>query len=165
MERPVLERISFGGGCHWCTEAVFQNIKGVCRVDQGYVASLRAESYLSEGVIVEFDPALTSLEKLIRIHLKTHSSTANHTMRDKYRSAIYVFSEAQENAVIKILKFIRAEFKENIITKVLTFSSFEPSDEKFRNYYLKDPKKPFCCTYIVPKIEILRNDFPEDFKK
>lgn len=159
-----MEKISFGGGCHWCTEAVFQNIKGVSRVDQGYVASLGADSDLSEGVILEFDPALTSLEKLIRIHLKTHNSTANHSMRYKYRSAIYVFSEMQKKEVNKILNFLIAGSQEKIITKVLAFSRFEPSDEKFRDYYLKDPEKPFCRTYIVPKIEILRNDFSEDLK-
>jgi len=105
LKRPVLERISFGGGCHWCTEAVFQNIKGVCRVEQGYVASFGTESELSEGVIVEFDTKHISLETLIRIHLKTHNSTANHSMRYKYRSAIYVFSEMQKKEVNKILNF------------------------------------------------------------
>lgn len=153
-----MEKIGLGGGCHWCTEAVYQQIKGVSYVDQGFVASLGDESELSEGVILSFDPTVISLEKLIFIHLKTHSSTSSHSMRKKYRSAIYTFSQEQEEEVNKILRSL----SNKIITKVLPFATFEPSDEKFRNYYSKDPEKPFCRNYIEPKFEILRKDFPGD---
>jgi len=164
LKRKKLEKIAFGGGCHWCTEAVFQQIKGVSYVDQGFVASYGIESELCEGVIVEFDWAVISLDKLVYIHLMTHSSTSNHLMREKYRSAIYTFSKDQEVEVYSILRSLSLSFQDEIVTKVLPLSTFEPSDEKFRNYYLKDPQKPFCMNYIEPKFEIIRKQFPEDIK-
>jgi peptide-methionine (S)-S-oxide reductase len=85
----TLKRIAFGGGCHWCTEAVFQQVVGVLKVEQGYVASKAKQSDYSEGVIIHYDRDKISLKSLIEIHLHTHQSTSNHSMRNKYRSAIY----------------------------------------------------------------------------
>ena len=76
MER--IKKIGFGGGCHWCTEAVFQAIKGVTKVEQGYISSSTPHSSLSEGVIVHFNPSLVSLEMLIAIHVHTHQLSLIH---------------------------------------------------------------------------------------
>ena len=84
-------KIGFGGGCHWCTEAVFQSLIGVEKVEQGFVASFNLHNELSEAVIVHFNHKRISLQTLIEIHLLTHSSTSDHAMRKKYRSAIYTF--------------------------------------------------------------------------
>ena len=97
--KDVLKKIALGGGCHWCTEAVFQSLKGVVSVEQGYIASLVKHSAFSEGVIVHFNANIISLKTLIEIHLYTHKSTSNHSMREKYRSAIYVFSKSQNDKV------------------------------------------------------------------
>lgn len=88
-----IQKIGFGGGCHWCTEAVFQNLKGVNHVAQGWIASDENNTAFSEAVVVEFNPPKINLKTLIEIHLATHKSTSNHSMRKKYRSAIYVFSK------------------------------------------------------------------------
>jgi len=160
-----LEKIGFGGGCHWCTEAVFQQVKGVHGVDQGFVSSYGVENNFSEGVIVLFDPSITPLIELIRIHLNTHSSTSTHKMRFKYRSAIYTFSNSQEQETNEILKSLNSKFPSEIITKILAFAEFKPSAEEFRNYYLKDPEKPFCRVYIEPKIKNIRKEFPDLIKK
>lgn len=160
-----MEKIALGGGCHWCTEAVFQKIKGVHHVDQGFVSSYGDAKDFSEGVVIFFDPAITQLQTLIRVHLKTHSSTSNHTRRDKYRSAIYYYSEAQEQEANRILKDLSHEYPGDIITKVLPFRKFEPSVKKFHNYYINDPDKPFCRRYIEPKLEIIRKKFREDIKE
>ena len=93
------QKIAFGGGCHWCTEAVFQSIKGVLKVEQGFVASTKKNSSFSEAVIVHFEDSKIALKTLIEIHLHTHKSTSNHSMRSKYRSAIYTFSEVQNKKV------------------------------------------------------------------
>ena len=157
-----MEKIALGGGCHWCTEAVFQNLKGVHRVDQGFVASYGEANEFSEAVIIHFNPAITGLETLIRIHLKTHSSSSNHTMRIKYRSAIYTFSEAQEEDARKKILDLSREFPEDLIIKILPFRKFEQSSKRFRNYYSKDPGRPFCRKYIEPKLELIRREFPSD---
>lgn len=157
-----MEIIGFGGGCHWCTEAVFQAIKGVNIVEQGYIASTTPYSEFSEAVIVHFDPEEVKLFTLIKIHLQTHSSTSSHSMRMKYRSAIYTFSPVQELEVIKLL----ANFKEDhpgIVTMVLPFKAFEPSAEEFRNYYVKGQVRPFCRTYIAPKLKFLKEEYPENY--
>jgi len=97
-------KIGFGGGCHWCTEAVFQAIRGVAKVDQGWISSFGKENYFSEGVIVHFEAKVVNLATLISIHLTTHSSTQEHSMRTKYRSAVYTYSEDQNKEVKKLIK-------------------------------------------------------------
>lgn len=154
-----LKKIAFGGGCHWCTEAVFQQIMGVLEVEQGYVASTGKYSNYSEAVIVHWDSKKISLEHLIEIHLHTHQSTSNHSMRDKYRSAIYYFDEKDKIKALENLKNLRTDFDKDIITKVLPFVSFEGSREEIQNYYLKGPDKPFCQNFISPKLELLKKQF------
>ena len=92
---PATVRIGLGGGCHWCTEAVFQALAGVQRVEQGYIRAQPPADQESEGVILHFDPARIPLAVLIEVHLLTHASTANHALRHRYRSAIYSFDEVQ----------------------------------------------------------------------
>ena len=92
----MIEKVALGGGCHWCTEAIFKSLKGVYQVRQGYVSSVEEEAF-SEGVVIHFDQDKISLKTLIEIHLYTHKSTSNHALRERYRSAVYVFSKFQDN--------------------------------------------------------------------
>lgn len=152
-------KIALGGGCHWCTEAVFQSLKGVDKVEQGYVSSLNQNNTFSEAVIIHFYEDVIPLEVLIEIHVHTHKSTSNHSMRDKYRSAIYTFSEAQEMEAITVLKNFNNTFEKTIITEVLPFSEFKASREAIQNYYKKNPEKPFCKQFINPKLKLLVDKF------
>lgn len=150
-----MDKIALGGGCHWCTEAVFQSLMGVHKVEQGFVASLGSDASFSEAVIVHYNPDKMPLKALLEIHLKTHKSTSNHSMRKKYRSAIYTFSEQQAEASSQILRALQSSFNSPLITRVLPFGSFEPSREQIRNYYYKNPEKPFCENFITPKLRLL----------
>ena len=161
----IIEKIGFGGGCHWCTEAVFQSLIGVDKVDQGYAASNDENASFSEAVIVHFNPNEISLNILIDVHLNTHKSTLDHSMRDKYRSAIYTFSETQYEICTAILNAFQAVSKTRLVTKVLPFKTFTPSREAIQNYYQKNPEKPFCQTYISPKLNILRKTHSEYLKQ
>lgn len=152
-------KIALGGGCHWCTEAVFQSLNGVENVAQGYVASTDENKTFSEAVIVDFNTHVITLQALIEIHLHTHKSTSNHSMRTKYRSAIYAFSETQEEESKHIVEELQHQFKNKIITKVFPFSEFKASREAFKNYYQKNPNKPFCETFINPKLRFLINKY------
>jgi peptide-methionine (S)-S-oxide reductase len=152
-------KIALGGGCHWCTEAVFQALKGVLNVEQGFVASEGEYTAFSEAVIVHFNPDVITLKTLIEIHLRTHKSTSNHSMRTKYRSAIYAFSDSQGIEAETILNVFQLEFDNKLITKVYSFLKFKPSREAIQNYYLKNPKKPFCERFINPKLKLLRDTF------
>lgn len=160
----TLTKIALGGGCHWCTEAVFQSLKGVEKVEQGYVASVEGNTSFSEAVIVHFNEEDISLKVLINIHLHTHKSTSNHSMREKYRSAIYTFSKKQETQVVNIIGLFQSEFEEEIITKVLLFKEFKASREAIQNYYKKNPEKPFCKQFINPKLKLLLNKFSSHLK-
>ncbi len=154
-----MDKIGFGGGCHWCTEAVFQSLRGVSKVDQGYIASTGENSTFSEAVIVHYNPDIIPFRLLIEIHLRTHKSTVNHQMRSKYRSAIYAFSEVQLDEVRLILRSIQKEHDKNLITGVLSFHEFKPSEKQFANYYYNNPDKPFCKNHIDPKLKFLLNQF------
>ena len=157
-------KIGLGGGCHWCTEAVFQPLKGVREVSQGYIASTSTAVSFSEGVVVGYDPEIIPLEVLIEIHLHTHRSTSNHSFREKYRSAVYYLESADKEKVETILKNLQSDFKEKLITQVLPFREFKASRESLQDYYLKNPEKPFCRRYINPKLDLLREKFSENLK-
>ena len=161
MKTPP-EQIGFGGGCHWCTEAVFQALRGVQDVAQGFVRSTPPHESWSEAVIVTFDPDEIDLETLIEVHLRTHSSTSLHKMRGKYRSAIYGFGEDQQVRASTALQALQAEFDEPLQTRVLSHEGFKASDTRFQNYYATDPERPFCRTYIDPKLKVLRERFAEN---
>lgn len=152
-------KIALGGGCHWCAEAVFQSLNGVLKVEQGFVNSIAANGAFSEAVIVHFNTQEISLKVLIDVHLHTHKSTSNHSMRKKYRSAIYVFSEIQKNEATKILKVLQRHFNDALITEILPFNNFKPSRLQIQNYYYSNPKKPFCETFINPKLKILQSKY------
>jgi peptide-methionine (S)-S-oxide reductase len=157
-------KIGFGGGCHWCTESVFQSLKGVQKVEQGWIASTSENESFSEAVIVHFDAAVIDIKDLIEIHLNTHSSTSDHALRTKYRSAVYTFSETQFKASVEIIAGFQNAFNHQLITKVYPFKDFRPSPLQYQNYYLKNPQKPFCKRYISPKISLLEKRFPSKIK-
>lgn len=154
-----LQKIAFGGGCHWCTEAVFQSLKGVTEVEQGFVASAGENTAFSEAVIVHFNPIIIPLTVLVEIHLNTHKSTSNHSMRTKYRSAIYSFNTQQDASLKLMLKQFQEIFDNKLITQVLPFRSFKSSEAQFKNYYYSNPEKPFCKTFINPKLKLLLERF------
>jgi len=153
------EHIGFGGGCHWCTEAVFQTLLGVVTVEQGFIISHPPSDTYSEAVLVEYNPAEISQSVLIEIHLRTHSSTSNHKMRGKYRSAVYTFSNDQKIQVETTIAELQGGFTEPLVTQTLPFVDFKHSDERFQNYRLKNPEGPFCKSYIDPKLSVLRQQY------
>jgi len=155
----LMQTIGLGGGCHWCTEAVFLSLRGVHQVEQGWIASQPPNDAFSEAVIVTYDPAIITLADLITIHLYTHAATSNHSMRYKYRSAVYWFEEQDEKVIKEILASLQPQFEALIITQVLPFAVFRPSLPEHLNYYYSNPEKPFCTLYIHPKLELLKKKF------
>ena len=152
-------KLGLGGGCHWCTEGVFESLIGVTKVNQGWIASNGEHSGFSEAIEVYFEPAIISLSDLIEIHLYTHASRSNHSMRTKYRSAIYVYDNIQLKQTLHILDVFRTDFDEAIITQVYAFKSFRKNIIELQNYFYSAPQRPFCQTYIQPKLELLLTRF------
>ena len=153
------KQIGLGGGCHWCTEAVFASLKGVTEVQQGWISSNAPNDTFSEAVIVTYNPAIIALKDLIEIHLHTHSSTANHSMRQKYRSAVYWMDAADEQPAKEAITALQKDFEQPIITAVLPFVAFRENIPAQLNYYYSGPEKPFCKLYIDPKLQMLRQRF------
>lgn len=157
-----MNKIGFGGSCHWCTEAIFLSLKGVSKVEQGWIAAKGENSGFSEAVVVTYDTEIISLQTLVAIHLYTHSCTSNHSMRSKYRSAVYTFDK--EDAIIAnaSIKELQADYTAPIITKVLPFIDFKVNTQEFLNYYYSNPDKPFCENIVNPKLKMLIKQFSND---
>jgi len=158
----MTNKIGLGGGCHWCTEAVYLSLKGVLSVAQGWIASDGANSSFSEAVIVTYDTDVISTQVLIAVHLHTHSATSIHSMRGKYRSAIYYFSSKDKDMALSALQRLQHEFDRPIITEVLPFIDFRLNVAEQLNYYYTDPTRPFCKNYIDPKLKILLEKFGDN---
>lgn len=154
-----IQKIGLGGGCHWCTEAIFQSLIGVKSVAQGFITSNGENNYFSEAVIVSYDSRSIEMKTLIEIHLHTHKSTSMHSMRAKYRSAIYTFTETDTPEAKEILMRLQNDFETSLIIKILPFVDFKPSNERFHNYYYSNKDKPFCSTYISPKLKMIMKRF------
>lgn len=155
----MISIVGFGGGCHWCTEAVFLSLRGVLNVNQGWIASDGSNDYFSEGVLVIYNSREISLEQLIAVHVYTHSSTSLHSMRNKYRSAVYTFLETDAVRAVQALEALQAEFASRLITHVLPFVAFEQSRTELLDYYYSNTEKPFCELYINPKLKLIMNRF------
>tara|TARA_R110002051_G_scaffold91370_1_gene160661 strand:+ start:4701 stop:5201 length:501 start_codon:yes stop_codon:yes gene_type:complete len=152
-------KVGFGGGCHWCTEAVFMALKGVEKVEQGFIAPKENPAGFSEAVIVHYNPRVIELKDLVAIHLDTHRSTENHSMRNKYRSGIYYFEKSDKQTLFNIISEVQQNFKSPLITAILPFGVFKSSEERFHNYYFNDTEKPFCKTHISSKIKMLKEKY------
>ena len=152
-------KVGLGGGCHWCTEGVFQSLKGITSVEQGWIASAPPNEAYSEAVIVCYNPNIISLKDLIEIHLHTHSATSRHSMRDKYRSAIYTYGSAQSKICENILHDLQPSFDNELVTEVLMVKNFKINQPEFLNYYYSNPNKPFCKNFIEPKLRLVLEKF------
>ncbi len=160
----IIDKIGFGGGCHWCTEAYFQSLNGVNKVEQGWISSTAPNDEFSEAVIVHYNPSIIPLKILIAIHLNTHASTKNHSFREKYRSAVYVFDGKIEKTQ-KLITENQVDFKEPIITEAFLFKQFKLNTEQQQNYYLKNKQSVFCERYISPRLQMMETEYSSYFKK
>lgn len=148
--------VGFGGGCHWCTEAVFQPLFGIAEVRQGFIRSDAPDDSWSEGVEVHFDPGRIPLRDLIGVHLTTHASASDHKLRGKYRSAVYAADAQLRAECDALIAEFAAETGTAFVTRALSQRGFKPSDARFLNYYAANPARPFCQAYIEPKLVHLR---------
>jgi len=136
-------------------------LHGVSSVKQGFIKSEYPNDTFSEAVIVNYDTELIGLSELIEVHMRTHSSSSKHRMRDKYRSAIYTFGDAQfSDCAVELVRLQRSS-KQPLVTQILPYVDFKVSGNKYRNYYYKDKTRPFCRTYIEPKIKLLQQHFSQ----
>ncbi len=159
-----IAKIGFGGGCHWCTEAYFQSLIGVEKVEQGWISSTAPNESFSEAVIVHFNPETIPLQILIEVHLHTHAATTRHSFREKYRSAVYVFN-GKINETQKLITELQVDFDDPIITQALPFNEFKLNTENQLDYYKKNKEGVFCERYISPKLKLIEANYANYFKQ
>lgn len=164
---------TFGGGCYWCTEALFQQLRGVTSVVSGFsggeVADPSYEAVCSgttghaEVIQVTCDPAEISYEELIRVHLGTHDPTTLNAqgadVGTQYRSIILYRSEEEEAVVERVISEVEQVYDDPIVTEVKPFEAFYPAPEKHDNYYRNNPQQGYCQVVISPKVAKFRESF------
>ena len=104
-------------------------------------------------------PDLIGFDDLIAVHLATHASMSQHKMRGKYRSAVYVKSDARADHARRIIAELAEQTGSAFVTAVLPFRAFKASDKRYQNYYDRNREGPFCAAYIEPKLALLRQRF------
>jgi len=124
-------------------------------VQQGWISSGPPNSTPSEAILFEYESNVISLKDLIALYLHSHSCTNAHSLREKYKSAVYVFNAEQDKLARAAIHKLQSEFEDVIITQVLYFKEFELNEQDYLDYYYKNPEKPFCKVYIAPKLKIL----------
>lgn len=175
-----LELATFGSGCFWCTEAVFENVKGVEKVVSGYSggalenptykAVLTGMTGHAEVVQLAFDPDVISYADLLEIFWKTHDpTTLNRQGPDvgtQYRSVILYHNDAQKETATAYKKQLNEEhaFKDPIVTEISPFKKFYPAEAYHQDFYRLNSRHGYCTRYIKPKIRKFNRMF-EDKRK
>ncbi len=160
---------TFGTGCFWCTEAVFQQLKGVTNVVSGYSGGhMENPSYEqvstgrtghAEVCQIEFDPDKISFEELLEVFFKTHDpTTLNRQGNDvgtQYRSVIFYHSEEQREIAERAKRNLETSktFKAPIVTEITAFSRFYPAESYHWNYFRNNPNQGYCRSVIAPKVQ------------
>ncbi|HVO36531.1 MAG TPA: peptide-methionine (S)-S-oxide reductase MsrA [Gemmatimonadales bacterium] len=176
-----MEQATLAGGCFWCLEAIFLELKGVERVESGYAGGqvpnptyeqvCTGATGHAEVLQVTFDPAVVSYRDLLRIFFSIHDpTTLNRQGADvgtQYRSAILYHSPRQKADAEAAIAEVAASgaWQGPIVTEVVPFDVFYPAEEYHRDYYRRNPRQGYCQFVIAPKVAKLRKEFFEKLKR
>lgn len=175
------ETATLAGGCFWCLEAVFDELKGVESVESGYSGGHVANpSYRAvctgttghaEAAQITFDPSVISYEDLLRVFFATHDPTTlnrqGHDVGTQYRSAIFYHSPEQKAAAERIIAEVNAAgiWGRPIVTEVAPFNEFFVAEDYHQEYFANNPYQPYCMAVIAPKVLKFRKQFVDILKK
>jgi len=170
----------FGGGCFWCTEAVFTEIKGITSVDSGYSGGHKENpTYYevcgektghAEVVQIGFDPGQTTFSKLLEVFFATHDpTTLNRQGADqgtRYRSVILYTSDAQKEQAEEFIKALDASGTEPgpVVTEIAQFEKFFPAEAEHMQFYENNPGSMYCQVVIGPKVAKVRQKFAKSLR-
>ncbi|HMD79514.1 MAG TPA: peptide-methionine (S)-S-oxide reductase MsrA [Nitrososphaerales archaeon] len=176
-----METATFGSGCFWCSEAVFSELEGVIRVEPGYTGGTVPDpSYEqvctdttghAEVAQITFDPSVITYRELLEVLFSTHDpTTLNRQGADEgtqYRSVIFYGNDDQKRETEAIMKELTMErvFRSPIVTEVSPLGTFYPAEDYHREYYKRNPTKPYCQVVIAPKLAKFRAHFQAKLKK
>ncbi|HZH39959.1 MAG TPA: peptide-methionine (S)-S-oxide reductase MsrA [Gemmatimonadales bacterium] len=169
---------TLAGGCFWCLEAVFQQLKGVSKVSSGYAGGKRPNPTYeqvctgatghAEVVQIEFDPAVISYRDLLDVFFTIHDpTTLNQQGADtgtQYRSAIFFQSPEQQRDANEAVADAQKTWDDPIVTEIVPLAQFYPAEEYHKDYYLRNPNQGYCRVVIAPKVAKARQRFFEKLK-
>ena len=177
----TLQVATFGNGCFWCTEAVFQQLEGVTKVESGYSGGqVKAPTYKqvctgttghAEVIQITYDPGKISFEELLEVFWKTHDpTTLNRQGADvgtQYRSAVFYHTDEQRRLAEEYKKKLDASgaFPRPIVTEITAFTEFYKAEDYHQNYYKENGEQPYCQIVIRPKLEKFEQVFAKKLKK
>jgi peptide-methionine (S)-S-oxide reductase len=177
---PTTETIVLGGGCFWCTEAVFDRVQGVVDVESGYsngqVANPTYEQVCTgrtgnvEVVKVAFDPSIISLRELLEIFFVIHDpTTLNRQGNDvgtQYRSGIYTTDDAQRKTAEDVIREIGESrtYRAPIVTEVVPLAGYSTAEDYHQDYFLNHPNQGYCSFVVGPKVEKFQKTFASRLK-
>ncbi|MCR5883341.1 peptide-methionine (S)-S-oxide reductase MsrA [Rhizobacter sp. J219] len=175
-----MDTITLGGGCFWCTEAVYERVSGVVAVESGYsnghVINPSYEQVCTgntghnEVVRVSFDPDQISLRELLEIFFVVHDpTTLNRQGNDvgtQYRSGIYVNSPEQEKVAREVIAEMAASntYRSPIVTEVLPLANYSRAEDYHQHYFAQHPNQGYCAFVVAPKVEKFRKTFASRVK-
>ncbi|NNE68334.1 MAG: peptide-methionine (S)-S-oxide reductase MsrA [Pyrinomonadaceae bacterium] len=175
-----LETATLAGGCFWCTEAVFDALRGVEDVVSGYSGGhtenptyqeVCAETTgHAEAVQLKFDPSEITYKELLQIFFATHDPTTlnrqGNDVGESYRSAIFYHSENQKKIAEELIEEIEEEgiFSDPVVTEVTEFTNFYDAEDYHQDYYANNPNQGYCAAVVGPKVAKFRKVFADKLK-
>ncbi|SFQ53835.1 peptide-methionine (S)-S-oxide reductase [Flavobacterium akiainvivens] len=171
----------FAGGCFWCTEAFFTDLKGVEKVTSGYIGGTTANPTYrevcsgytghAEAIKIDYNPQEIGYEELLEVFFATHDpTTLNRQGADvgtQYRSEVFYTTPEQKDIAEKYITFLGDEkvFDKKIVTKVTAATTFYPAEDYHQDYYSNNQDAPYCSVVISPKLDKLRKNFKDKLKE
>lgn len=175
-----LETATLGTGCFWCTEAVFQNLKGVVDVKSGYSGGFTENPTYeevcdrntghAECLQITFDPTVISYEELLQVFWQSHDpTTLNRQGNDvgpQYRSTIFYHNEEQREIAEEFKRALNEKnaFGAPVVTQIEPITVFYPAEDYHANYYLNNPHQGYCHYVIKPKVDKVKKVFADKIK-
>lgn len=175
------EIATLGGGCFWCMEAVFDDLKGVIGVESGYAGGTMAHPTYeqvctgktghAEAIQVTFDPQVIVYQDVLRIFFTVHDpTTLNRQGNDvgtQYRSVIFYHDEKQKHAAEEIIKEIQSQkiWDDPIVTELSPFKAFYKAEDYHQEYFANNPDQAYCRVVIAPKVAKFRKLYHDRLKK
>ncbi len=169
----TLEHITLGGGCFWCLEAVYEQVRGVLAVESGYCnGHVHQPSYeqVCEGttghvevVQLSFDPAVVSLRQLLEVFFVVHDPTTlnrqGHDIGTQYRSGIYLHHEGQRAVAEAVLAEVQAAHGGRAVTELLPRQNHWPAEAYHQHYFAQHPNQGYCAMVVAPKVQKFQKTF------
>lgn len=180
MEQTELEKATLAGGCFWCTEAVFQRVKGVEKVISGFTGGhiknppyrevVMGRTGHAEAIEIWFNPGVISYRDLLVIFFTTHDpTTLNRQQNDvgtQYRSAVFYHSPEQKEMAEKVVEKLENDkvFSDPIVTEISAADKFYKAEDEHHAYFDRHREQPYCQVIIDPKVQKLKATFADKLK-